>query len=116
MQKNISNNPRTELNFFEQLNTGIEPRFRRGHPEPRLLHMKQSRHCDVSQARPAGAEPSVPSTAAAGTLQRLKSQCGISSRLCRPQSVKSKILPLRRKVSGAFFADALTRAAIEQMY
>ena len=28
--------------FFEQLNPGIEPRFRTGHPEPRLLHMKHS--------------------------------------------------------------------------
>lgn len=38
MPKNIRNNIRTELNFFAQLNTGIEPRFRRGHPESRLLH------------------------------------------------------------------------------
>lgn len=39
MPKNIRNNPRTELNFLKQPNTGIEPRFRRGHPEPRLLHI-----------------------------------------------------------------------------
>ena len=54
--QNIRNNPRTELNFFEQLNTGIEPRFRRGHPEPRLLHMKQSLPCGAG-LRPAAGNP-----------------------------------------------------------